>query len=625
MFNRVRLLKKLRLKSNNLNAYCAHTLQTMSASDSGDTDVPVVYPHPLDADYDPAEPLTFREQYLRNFSQAIRNKPNWTEKILDRALVAKWLREAQAQDRISSWRKVMTWNRDDINFVYDELVNKYKPYVEKLREDPAAAGLEPDMDCVWRSDSLVDEGLRKELIDAVATLENVPDEQKDWHPGSFKQVLDLVHPSLWPVIYGRSISLTDGKPIKLPDDALDDAFSDKYCWLPSEFEVGEDGKVKIASYINNLSTPEQTKLFHPILERIFERFVPLFNHVLADLAREWYRQQRVISPDGYVGDSEDLEYITPESHEKLWDKMLGEFEKGEEITVDYDENIATFTDDEEGEEQRDKLEQDSWAVGDNEEKTAAAPYQVREMGTLQTNAMWREPAIPNNVKLQGKTAKVIVKLANIILTPEKPTYSGGSWHVEAMLNERILSTGIYYYAQENITDSSLAFRRTIIDMEEMVMELPQDSNWTTVHNMEREGNSVQEIGAIQTKENRAIAFPNIYQHQVQPFELIDKTKPGYRKILVFFLCDPSEENHVPTSRTVAPQQPEARQYVEEALRQGPLGKLPEEVFRLIVEELPPVVSRDEAEGYREDLMDERSIHIRDNEAVQGIGYSLCEH
>jgi hypothetical protein len=39
---------------------------------------------------------------------------------------------------------------------------------------------------------------------------------------------------------------------------------------------------------------------------------------------------------------------------------------------------------------------------------------------------------------------------------------------------------------------------------------------------------------------------------VQPFELIDKSKRGIRKILVFFLCDPSEP--VVSTATVPPQQ-----------------------------------------------------------------------
>lgn len=50
-------------------------------------------------------------------------------------------------------------------------------------------------------------------------------------------------------------------------------------------------------------------------------------------------------------------------------------------------------------------------------------------------------------------------MANIILTPDKPIYDGGSWHVEGMKNESIVSTGIYYYHSENISESKLEFRR----------------------------------------------------------------------------------------------------------------------------------------------------------------------
>jgi len=36
-------------------------------------------------------------------------------------------------------------------------------------------------------------------------------------------------------------------------------------------------------------------------------------------------------------------------------------------------------------------------------------------------------------QFKGEGLQVIVKLANIHLTPEKPTYNGGSWHVEGQL------------------------------------------------------------------------------------------------------------------------------------------------------------------------------------------------
>lgn len=34
--------------------------------------------------------------------------------------------------------------------------------------------------------------------------------------------------------------------------------------------------------------------------------------------------------------------------------------------------------------------------------------------------------------------QIIVKLATIYLSPEKPAYDGGSWHVEGQLNENML-------------------------------------------------------------------------------------------------------------------------------------------------------------------------------------------
>lgn len=48
-----------------------------------------------------------------------------------------------------------------------------------------------------------------------------------------------------------------------------------------------------------------------------------------------------------------------------------------------------------------------------------------------------------------------------MLTPEKPDYNGGSWHIEGQLNERICASVLYYYDSENITESFLAFRQKV--------------------------------------------------------------------------------------------------------------------------------------------------------------------
>jgi len=49
------------------------------------------------------------------------------------------------------------------------------------------------------------------------------------------------------------------------------------------------------------------------------------------------------------------------------------------------------------------------------------------------------------------------------LSPEKPSYDGGSWHVEGQLNEQICASALYYYDCENITESHLAFRQRVKD------------------------------------------------------------------------------------------------------------------------------------------------------------------
>ncbi|KAF3929062.1 hypothetical protein ABW20_dc0104574 [Dactylellina cionopaga] len=583
------------------------------------------FPHPLDGTDSWGDTLTFREQYIRAFSATVRNKPNWTEKVLDRALFAKWLREAQKQNLRSDSNIVLTWDAKDVAFAYKELTESYKPYVEELRGK--GLSLEPDIDGVWRSDNLIDESLRKELIDAVGTLENVSEEQKDWHPGSKKQVLDLVHPSLWPIIYGRSISLLDGEPAKKPEEMKKDkrGFSEQFCWLPSEFEISADGKeTKIASYINNLASETQKELFYPILEKIFTQFVPLFNHVLGDLDIDKHNLKRVYAYAGSKYWDEDMIKIKKEDHELKWDELLGQFEKEETLNVEFyqkKEKKAKPA----PEDGINQYFEESYDEYPDVEQGDTNYYEVRDsMGSF-SDWDWTPPKITDENKLEGKTAKVIVKLANILLTPENPTYDGGSWHVEAMLNERIISTGIYYYDQENITDSELAFRRTVGDVPH-VMSLQQYSDWPIVFNMPSwDAATVQVIGRIKTKDKRAIAFPNIFQHQVQPFKLVNNTKPGYRKILVFFLCDPSEGHNIPTTKTVVEQQPEFRARTENVLREGPLGKLPEEVFEMVVEKLPPVVTRAEAEKYRDELMKERSIYNKTTTMVQGVSYSLCEH
>lgn len=140
---------------------------------------------------------------------------------------------------------------------------------------------------IWQSDKLIPETLREELLSAVAPLESVPDTEKDWHPGSNGQVLDLVYPSLWPVVYKRTVDRASLKPLqprKLNTDAM--FRSERFQWLPSDFHVEDDGSVRLVSpYINNVN-PEDHRALAGAVTSVLEKAVPMFEWLLSDLERE---------------------------------------------------------------------------------------------------------------------------------------------------------------------------------------------------------------------------------------------------------------------------------------------------------------------------------------------------
>ncbi|KAJ3501543.1 hypothetical protein NLJ89_g9289 [Agrocybe chaxingu] len=85
---------------------------------------------------------------------------------------------------------------------------------------------------VVKSDSALSESFRLKLQRAAKALEGVPEKHKDWHPGPKNTVLDLDHPSLFPLVYGRSRILERGRT------ALYDALKEYYSCTTSG---GDDG------------------------------------------------------------------------------------------------------------------------------------------------------------------------------------------------------------------------------------------------------------------------------------------------------------------------------------------------------------------------------------------------
>ncbi|TBU59755.1 hypothetical protein BD310DRAFT_924125 [Dichomitus squalens] len=559
-------------------------------------------------------PITLVELRMRSFSGKIRCKPDWWKKVYDEEIVTKWRQEIIEHDAImvdkfwggdeyyDSGEGEKQWPREKIsdaqlNYVVDELRYEAGQY------DEATGILATAIHQVYESRSLIPADLKKKLLQGIATLEDVPDQEKDWHPGSDNQVLDLVHPSLYCLrigrshVYRRDVGHTDPIVPLTPEDYFDRRpdleqipnffVSHDYQWIPTDFEVSESGNVRSLAYINNLH-PIHHRALYPTISSVLSLFVPLFEKVLSDALNPW--PPHVIRPHPY--DWYDHVYALQPNWGDFKDRPSEEFD-------------AAYAE---------------W------EKYHQWPHIPEPDPFTPPSAADEENRI--TISLRGRTVQVIVKLANIILTPENPKYPGGSWHVEGMANESIVATGLYYYACENLTESRLDFRAAVGNSDNMngvslEYEQNDEQGYRTAFGLQRDSPLNQCLGHIVAEENKCVAFPNVYQHHVDAFELADPTKPGYRKILCFFVVNPFV--HILSTSDVPPQQ---EHWTLDELAKAPiLGKLPQELYDAVLEYASVgLVSREEAEEDRDKLMQERSQFVVDhNEQVFEVEFNMCEH
>ncbi|OSC97245.1 hypothetical protein PYCCODRAFT_1399071 [Trametes coccinea BRFM310] len=551
------------------------------------------------------DPITLIELRMRTFSGMIRSKPDWWVKIHDPELVAKWRQEMIDQDRdaveklwggeerFEHGRGKKQWPRDKISDTQLKYIFEQLKYESSQRDDETGifAAAIPK---VYESRSLIPADLKSALVSGVSDLESVPEEEKDWHPGTNKQVLDLVHPSLYCLRIGESlvrrkdasgadvVSVLNKEDYasQRPDFAgVEEFVSSDYQWLPTDFEVAGDGSVTVQplGYINNLHPIKHRSLYNTIAS-VLGRFVPLFNKVLSDM----------LNPEPALA-------ISPDPLKWYNHIQVPEF--------DYPRPF-----------EEDPCEQ--WA---HDERWPLIPEPVP----------FSPPDSDGRIEfnLNGRTVQVIVKLANIHLTPDNPTYPGGSWHVEGMANEKIVATGLYYYACENITESRLSFRTVVGEGDESGLWMSyvenDDQGWYSAFGFSGGQGMNQVLGHIVAEEDKCVAFPNIYQHRVEPFELADPSKPGHRKILCFFLVDPLQR--ILSTSDVPPQQEDWS--MSEMVRAPALRELPVELFEAVADYARQnTISRKEAEEHRERLMKERAhFVVEHNEKVFELEFNMCEH
>ncbi|KAJ7689006.1 hypothetical protein B0H17DRAFT_1296645 [Mycena rosella] len=497
---------------------------------------------------------------MYELSWVLRSKPEWQRKASDLDILSKWRKEALEQQQ--------SLDRDE------KLTEKMARQIQLCGYAKIAdseRGIERGcFDAIWYSDRLISDDVAQRLKTAAGALENVPEDAKDWHPGSNGQVLDLVHPSLYCVVYGRTHAY-------LPDKPREWAISEEFCWLPSDFAVLADGSVTLVSpYINNLH-PAKQQPFYRIIEDVVAAFIPMFERVLGEIDKE---TNVALEESGRI---QGVDCVWP----------------GDRPDSDPEEGV----------------DEEEWKRDRNSKKDL--PEANTYSGELEQ--------VLSPISLRGRTVQCIIKLANIHLTPEQPKYAGGSWHVEGMANEHIVASGIYYYDEENITESRLSFR---VPTGQPEYHQQNDNECMRIlYGINGDDECVQAIGSMVTKAGRALSWPNLFQHCLSPFELADASRPGHRKILALFLVDPTVDP-IASATDVPPQQAE---WAAEALQQARadaasrVSHLPQELVDLITERVP-AMTREEAEAYRLDLMAERTAFVgTHSETAYGVRFNMCEH
>ncbi|KAK2801192.1 hypothetical protein FQN51_005507 [Onygenales sp. PD_10] len=536
--------------------------------------------------------ITLREITMLQIMNGVTDKDKWEKKVFSDHIVDRWREEAKSSSHVSE--AMMEWIIEELR--YKAGIFKSTGLVVVYNGD------------VVKSDVAVSQSTKSSLQAAVQLLEESMSSRrtKDFHPGSDEKVVDLVHPSMFPLVYGRSRVVSDetiwiddclskmgeGQPIPVPPlpklpplseipsgmvqtytpswrwptRTIAKPYSNKFQWLPCDVSLASG--VKITSYINNLH-PQKHRDIYDAVEDIIAAAIPLWSTTLARLDNRYKHAFNYWRISHSVPD-------TPFSR----DPVLPEPGLFRPPTKHY-----TFD------------------------------------------------HSPLNMWSDHENLQVIVKLANIELTPEKPTYNGGTWHVEGQMNEHICATALYYYSNTNITPSTLSFRQgTFIDFPHLGPG--HEHSWLQgVYGCSQYGPQVQPVGSVLCKEGRLLTFPNILQHKVEPFALADRSKPGHRKILALFLVDPTVR--VLSTANVPPQQVEW--WREEILARGVLGgRLPVELQEMVLDEVVGdgngdgqggfPMTMDEARGFRGELMAERSNFVEDQTgAFMSCTFNLCEH
>lgn len=328
---------------------------------------------------------------------------------------------------------------------------------------------------------------------------------------------------------GTAVPLTEKPPTGSPSGILwrqrdDHAFwSNRFQWLPANVGFDDDGTARFTSYINNLHPAKHASIYATI-EKLVDASIPAWSRCLK------YYEARRWDADGVVGCRARPRFAKPphasDEDPALWEPFnAGVLEaSGFQLSSRDLEYMAQ------------ELEYEKNYTQTRAQPGAPDPpfVKVSPDDIPQEKIDWerwlrvRDPVLPEplefkaadqacahdlRTKFRDTGLQVVVKMASIELTPEKPVFPAGGWHIEGQLHERIVGTALYYVESENVTSSHLSFRMQTVG--DMSVDFGYDQGGYGFleriygTRLDSSGPCLQYYGDVATTPGRFLAFPNV--------------------------------------------------------------------------------------------------------------------
>ena len=163
-------------------------------------------------------------------------------------------------------------------------------------------------------------------------------------------------------------------------------------------------KPRITSYINNLHPYRHTELYD-VIAKVVSKVIPLWNATLTPLQSNSRPPPR-IEVEGESYDTDDPEPDFPKE----------------------DGDWHAYQD-----------QREDWRASRIVIEPEPKDFKTPEQRLYEYSPDYVQKKGPLDLRNEYGQLQIIVKLANIHLTPEKPDYEGGTWHVEEQLNENMYS------------------------------------------------------------------------------------------------------------------------------------------------------------------------------------------